>query len=116
MWRNIHQEVSYFIGDYKDWQALNIRQMGVPLGQWVKKFNPHVGILRSDLANEKLPRIEVTDEQALSLLRGEDLRLDENTIQGWAIAQWRGRGLTWVKGVQNRLSNHYPKEWRIRHL
>ncbi len=116
MWRNIHQEVSYFIGDYKDWQALNIRQMGVPLGQWVKKFNPHVGILRSDLANEKLPRIEVTDEQALSLLRGEDLRLDENTIQGWAIAQWKGRDLTWVKGVQNRLSNHYPKDWRIRHL
>ncbi len=116
LWKNIHLEVAYFIGDYADWNGLNIRQLGVPMGQWVKKFIPHVGVLRSDLASHKIPRIKVSDEQALSLLRGEDLRLDENEIQGWAIAQWQGRDLAWVKGVQNRLSNHYPKEWRIRHL
>lgn len=116
MWRNAHNEVAYFLGNFAEWQALNIRQLGVPIGQWVKKFIPHVGILRSELANRKIPRIAVTDEQALSLLRGEDLRLEDNVVQGWAIAQWHGRDLTWVKGVQNRLSNHYPKEWRIRHL
>jgi NOL1/NOP2/fmu family ribosome biogenesis protein len=114
--RNAHNEVSYFLGNFSEWQALNIRQLGVPLGQWVKKFIPHVGVLRSDLASSNCERVSVTDEQALSLLRGEDLRMDENVSTGWAIAQWKGRDLTWIKGVQNRWSNHYPKEWRIRHL
>ncbi len=116
MWRNEHNEVSYFIGDYADWRALTIRQLGVPLGQWIKKFVPHVGLLRAEMASQKIPRIAVSDEQALNLLRGEDLRMEEQVPQGWAIAQWKGRDLTWVKGVQFRLSNHYPKDWRIRHL
>jgi 16S rRNA C967 or C1407 C5-methylase (RsmB/RsmF family)/NOL1/NOP2/fmu family ribosome biogenesis protein len=116
MLRNAHNEVSYFLGNFSEWQALNIRQLGVPLGQWVKKFIPHVGVLRSDLASSNCERVSVTDEQALSLLRGEDLRMEENVSTGWAIAQWKGRDLTWIKGVQNRWSNHYPKEWRIRHL
>lgn len=116
MWRNEHNEVSYFLGDIADWEGLNIRQLGVPLGQWIKKFSPHVGILRSDLAAENITRVDVSDEEALTLLRGEDLRSTESLPAGWAIAQWKGRDLTWMKGVQNRWSNHYPKDWRIRHL
>lgn len=116
MWRNEHNEVSYFLGDIADWEGLNIRQLGVPLGQWIKKFSPHVGILRSDLAAENITRVDVSDEEALTLLRGEDLRSTESLPAGWAIAQWKGRDLTWMKGVQNRWSNHYPKDWRIRYL
>jgi NOL1/NOP2/fmu family ribosome biogenesis protein len=32
---------------------------------------------------------------------------------GWAVVTYRSLPLGWIKLLQNRVNNYYPKEWRI---
>jgi NOL1/NOP2/fmu family ribosome biogenesis protein len=60
-----------------------------------------------------MPMIDLTEEQAVSFLRKED-------VGGLSLPvglHWMGykqRGIGWVKSLGNRINNYYPKEWRIR--
>ncbi len=92
-------------------------QIGAQMGTLNKQiFTPHQGMILSDNTNQDIPRLEVSDDEALLVLRGEDWRMDDVNRSGWHIVQWQGMDLAWVKTVKGRVSNHYPKEWRIRHL
>ena len=33
--------------------------------------------------------------------------------RGWAIVQYEGMNLGWIKLLGNRTNNYYPREWRI---
>ena len=33
---------------------------------------------------------------------------------GWQLIRYKGLGLGWIKKLQNRVNNYFPKEWRIR--
>jgi NOL1/NOP2/fmu family ribosome biogenesis protein len=79
-------------------------------------FTPHQGMILSDNTNQEIARLDISDEESLKVLRGEDWRIDDLGLRGWHIVQWQGMDLSWVKMVKGRVSNHYPKEWRIRHL
>jgi NOL1/NOP2/fmu family ribosome biogenesis protein len=92
-------------------------QIGAQVGTLNKQiFTPHQGMILSDNTNQDIPRLEVSDDKALLVLRGEDWRMDDVNRSGWHIVQWQGMDLAWVKMVKGRVSNHYPKEWRIRYL
>ncbi|MEN9334513.1 MAG: hypothetical protein RLY35_1693 [Bacteroidota bacterium] len=92
-------------------------QIGAQMGTLNKQiFTPHQGMILSENTNQDIPRMAVSDEDALKVLRGEDWRKDDVNRSGWHIVQWQGMDLAWVKMVKGRVSNHYPKEWRIRYL
>lgn len=59
-----------------------------------------------------MPRniMQLDDIQAAQFMQGESLRGD---LRGWAVAQWQGRSLGWVKGDGTQLKNHLPKQGRI---
>ncbi|MBO5818715.1 MAG: hypothetical protein J6R21_03345, partial [Bacteroidales bacterium] len=42
--------------------------------------------------------------------------LDANVPRGYAILQYEGQNLGWIKNLGNRANNLYPNEWRIRKL
>ncbi|MFB9863074.1 methyltransferase RsmF C-terminal domain-like protein [Rufibacter immobilis] len=69
--------------------------------------------LSQHLAEDAFPAAEVDLATALKYLHREDVSLEESA-NGWVLVQFNGVSLGWGKKLQNRVNNHYPKEWRIR--
>ena len=60
------------------------------------------------------PQVELSYPQAIAFLRGEALRLPEDTPRGEVTVTFQGFPLGLVKNIGSRANNLYPKEWRIR--
>lgn len=54
--------------------------------------------------------IELSDAESAAFLQGNTI---PRAYRGWALAQWRGRPLGWVKGDGSRVKNHLPKAARL---
>jgi NOL1/NOP2/fmu family ribosome biogenesis protein len=94
-------------------KVVNIRQAGVYLGeQKGKDFLPSHDLAMSTSISTSLPRVELSLEDALRYLRCETIRID-STLRGWALITFQNLPLGWVKLLDNRVNNYYPKEYRI---
>lgn len=61
------------------------------------------------------PVIELTHSQALSFIRGEDLRTDTSSVEGkLVVATFKKMPLAFAKGIKGRLRNYLPKGLRVR--
>ena len=60
------------------------------------------------------PQVELSYPLAIAYLRGEALRLPEDTPRGEVTVSFQGFPLGMVKNIGSRANNLYPKEWRIR--
>jgi NOL1/NOP2/fmu family ribosome biogenesis protein len=86
---------------------------GAPLGEIKHNdFIPHHALALANTAPLEVPRVELDLPNALAFLRGETCTVEPG--QGWAIAQYQGIALGWLKRMGARMNNYYPKEWRIR--
>jgi len=95
-------------------QHLYLRQVGVNLGQiTTKELIPEHALATSGFLNRSLNKISLNKEQALQYLRKADVMIEDHHKRGWALVQYMGLGLGWIKILQNRINNYYPKEWRI---
>ncbi|MGM0551222.1 MAG: methyltransferase RsmF C-terminal domain-like protein, partial [Bacteroidota bacterium] len=117
---------SYSIGEYIVWlpvamelwapvfQHMHAIHAGVPLGQFKgKQWIPAHASALAGVVPEEVPVVSLTDEQALTYLRGQAFRLDE-APRGWLVVTYRGLALGYVKNLGNRCNNYYPKSWVIR--
>lgn len=59
-------------------------------------------------------KVELTYQQAINYLRGEALRLPDETPRGEVTVCFQGHPLGQVKNIGTRANNLYPKEWRIK--
>ena len=67
------------------------------------------------LASQCSPqKCELSYEQAISYLRGEALRLSDDTPRGEVTVCFLGHPLGMVKNIGSRANNLYPKPWRIK--
>ena len=66
----------------------------------------------SGIINENLLTISLKKQEALQYLRKEEVTIQTGE-KGWALVNYDGQNLGWVKILQNRANNYYPKEWRI---
>lgn len=57
---------------------------------------------------------ELSYQQAISYLRGEALRLSDDTPRGEVTVCFLGHPLGMVKNIGSRANNLYPKPWRIK--
>ncbi len=105
----------------KDWfsifnyfsKKLFIRQAGIFMGtRKEKSFVPSQELALSNSIRKELPSVEVDLETALNYLRCETIVL-ENCPVGWTLITYRNFNLGWVKVLDRRVNNYYPKEWRI---
>lgn len=62
------------------------------------------------------PLCNVSKEDALNYLRGNSIVLPADTPKGIVAVCYEGYILGTAKNIGNRANNHYPKEWRIKHL
>ncbi len=94
-------------------KCLAIRKSGVAIGS-VKGNDlvPHHELALSNMISPDVPFVQLNKAQALQYLRRQDLHVETN-LKGWALAQYKGINLGWMKVLPNRVNNYYPVNWRI---
>jgi NOL1/NOP2/sun family putative RNA methylase len=93
--------------------ALYIKKAGLRIGKLAAKdLIPDHQLAMSNILNKNIVSIPLNREQSIQYLRRDDVQL--NTVhKGWALLNFKGQNLGWVKVLANRFNNYYPKEWRI---
>lgn len=92
---------------------LYIRQAGITIGKIMhKELVPDHALALSHLLNNEIVSIALNKQQALQYLRKENVT-SITADQGWAVVEYEGVKLGWIKVLPNRVNNYYPKEWRI---
>lgn len=81
-----------------------------------KLIPQHALALSTELAPDAFPRVELTEEEALSYLRREVLTLAPEVPRGYVVATYEGHPLGFLNNLGSRANNLYPQEWRIRNL
>jgi 16S rRNA C967 or C1407 C5-methylase (RsmB/RsmF family)/NOL1/NOP2/fmu family ribosome biogenesis protein len=94
--------------------ALYLKKAGVRIGKPVENdWIPDHELALADILNDKPERLNLDRADALSFLRGESFEKGSGE-KGWRLACYRENGLGWVKLLDKRLNNYYPKSWKIR--
>ncbi|MBL7699250.1 MAG: RNA methyltransferase [Chitinophagaceae bacterium] len=93
--------------------SMNIKKAGVAIGKPLKdELLPDHELALAGIVSDKLPVISLKKEDALQYLRKEEVTV-AGMHKGWALVQYNGLNLGWVKVLSSRINNYYPKEWRI---
>lgn len=88
---------------------------GIQLGEFKRDaLVPDHDLAMSERQRKDIPTADLDLEQALRFLKRTELHQDHPGWLGWGIVQYQGRNLGWVKALQGRINNHFPKEMRIR--
>ena len=94
-------------------QHLYIKKAGVKLGNIIREeLIPEHELAISSIINKNIPSAEADKGTALQYLRKQDVKLDA-AHKGWMLISYQQQPLGWVKVLQGRINNYYPKEWRI---
>jgi len=99
--------------DFLFLQRLYIRQAGIFLGTTKgKNFFPSHDLALSNHIKKDLPVVELHYDDAIIYLRCENPKI-KTTHRGWCLAQYEGMNLGWMKVMDGRMNNYFPKELRI---
>jgi NOL1/NOP2/fmu family ribosome biogenesis protein len=92
---------------------LYLRKAGINAGA-IKgnELVPHHELALSTIANNTIPKTEISSAQALQYLRKREIEIETN-YKGWVLCTFNNYPLGWVKILHNRVNNYYPTEWRI---
>ena len=94
--------------------VLSIRYFGVELGKKQgKEWIPSHEWALSLLPKNGFAKYELSLEEALDFLRKKEQSFPDLTL-GWVLLSYQKLPLGWIKNLDKRVNNYYPKEWRIR--
>lgn len=95
--------------------SLYLQQAGVTLGKPANgQLIPEHALALYPRRSTELVAITLNQVQALQYLRRDEVILaDSNSPRGWVLATYEGQALGWLKQLDRRINNYYPKEWRI---
>lgn len=112
--KNIHAVPENLLADVNFVSSkLRVVNHGTKVGEIIKdKLIPDHALALSNIISEKIPRIELDDEQAIQYLKKKELNI-ETGKKGWAMVTYQGHPLGWINILSNRINNYYPKELRI---
>lgn len=94
---------------------LRVIYAGTPLAEIKKQqLNPLPSLaLSAYLRPGAHATAELDLEMAQRYLKKEDI-VPADAPDGWVLMQYRNIPLGWIKRIQQRANNYWPKEWRIR--
>lgn len=93
--------------------VLKLRKSGLRLGEFIREeFVPNHELSMSTIQSNLIPSVKLELKQSLQYLRRETVDIPDSQ-KGWALVQYSGISLGWVKLVQGKAKNHYPLNWRI---
>jgi 16S rRNA C967 or C1407 C5-methylase (RsmB/RsmF family)/NOL1/NOP2/fmu family ribosome biogenesis protein len=90
-----------------------VRLAGIHLGEMKgKDFIPSESLALSNEISKTVSSVQLSKDDALNFLRGLNISVD--TENGFHLVTYEGHNLGWIKKIEKRVNNYYPKEWRIR--
>lgn len=94
-------------------QSLHIKSIGVKLGEIKgKDFIPSQELSLSPILHPAIQTVAVDEQAALKFLKTESIQITGEP--GWAVVCYQNYKLGWVKILNDRCNNYFPKEWKIR--
>jgi len=94
-------------------KRLYIRNAGILMGTMKgNDFLPAQDLALSNFLRKDLPSVALTEEEAIIYLRCETPKI-KSELRGWCLATYQGLNLGWMKLMEGRLNNYFPKDWRI---
>jgi len=95
--------------------SLYLKKAGVRIGkEGENEWIPDHEMALADFLKDDIPVIRVEKTDALRFLRGEPFDFEKKS-RGWRLVSYLDQHVGWVKLLDNRMNNYYPKSWRIRH-
>jgi 16S rRNA C967 or C1407 C5-methylase (RsmB/RsmF family)/NOL1/NOP2/fmu family ribosome biogenesis protein len=93
---------------------LYLKKAGIRIGkagehEWI----PDHELALANILRLESPSIQVSKSDALLFLRGNPFDTPFKA-KGWHTVCFQGQRLGWVKLLDKRMNNYYPKSWRIR--
>ncbi|HTS43981.1 MAG TPA: hypothetical protein VMH01_06260, partial [Puia sp.] len=86
---------------------LYLKKAGVLTGKVVsEEFIPEHELALSTVISPKISFVEADKKTAIRYLRKEDIRIPFSG-KGWALVQYKGHNLGWIKILHNRINNYY---------
>ena len=90
-----------------------IRHAGIFMGTLKgKDFLPSHDLALSNYIKEGLPAVELSYDDAITYLRCETPKIKPEH-RGWCLVKYQGHNLGWIKTMEGRFNNYFPKELRI---
>jgi len=94
--------------------ALYLKKAGIRIGKprdnaWI----PDHELALATILRDDIPPLDFNKENALKFLKGESFETGD-IYKGWQLVKYHGFGVGWVKVLDRRMNNYYPKSWRIR--
>ncbi len=101
----------------RDFRFLNgqlyVRHAGIFMGTTKgKDFLPSHDLALSNDILPGLPSVELSYDDAITYLRCEVPKI-KTELRGWCLAKFENINLGWMKAMENRINNYFPKELRI---
>lgn len=94
-------------------EKLYVRSAGISMGKIAgDSLIPDHALAVSTIISDEIVRIPLKHSMALQYLRKEEVSVDTDQ-KGWALMEFEGARLGWVKILANRVNNYYPSGWRI---
>ena len=92
---------------------LYLKKAGVKTGTIIRnELIPDHELAMSGMLNDSVPVIAADLEISLQYLRKAEINL-RTECKGWTLLTYRELPLGWIKILQNRVNNYYPRDWRI---
>jgi NOL1/NOP2/fmu family ribosome biogenesis protein len=112
---SIHGLTPAIVNDFEFLRnKLYLKKAGIRMGkEGEKEWIPDHELALSDFLRNESPSIEVSKSDALVFLRGNSFDIPSRG-KGWHTLCFQGERLGWVKLLDIRMNNYYPKSWRIR--
>ncbi|HET7000046.1 MAG TPA: RNA methyltransferase [Puia sp.] len=93
---------------------LYLKKAGIRIGksgehEWI----PDHELALANFLRRDSPAVHVSKSDALHFLRGNPFDIPF-PAKGWHTVCFQGQRLGWVKLLDKRMNNYYPKSWRIR--
>jgi NOL1/NOP2/fmu family ribosome biogenesis protein len=111
----IHALPAVLMNDFETLKNnLYLKKAGIRVGkpgenEWI----PDHELALANFLKYESASIDITKPDALRFLRGEPFD-SGNKEKGWRIVSYLGQPMGWIKLLEKRMNNYYPKSWRIR--
>ena len=93
---------------------INIRSPGICIGKIVNgELIPSHDLAQSTIISEIIQSVDLMEGDAIRYLRRDEIKLVNSELKGWTVVKFEGQNLGWIKILDHRINNYYPKEYRI---
>lgn len=93
---------------------LNVMYFGIEAGSFKKKiFTPAHPLVYTSLIHKDIPQFPLDLPIALDFLRKKPISFP-SPVKGWAVVEFEGLPLGWIKMLPDRINNYLPSDMMLR--